>query len=604
MFSSFRQQIAIPFVLLIVLLMVGLGVYLSSFLRQIYLNNLNTQLIADAKLIGDGIENILEGGVGTEALDPLAKRWSELIDLRVTIIAPDGIVLGESNVDRSQMENHGDRPEFIAAIASGTGISTRFSRTTGYQTIYVAIPVYVHDDLVAIARVSLPLEEADESIARLQRTLFGITILATSVAVILAILIANSTTKPLRELTDAVTQLASSDLKQQSVPGRLIPSKLEELSRLTQAYNNMARQLHSQFIELENERNKVEDVLEEMTDGVIMVDSMGQIQMINPSAREMFGLPAEDAMGSTLAEGLRHHQVVELWQRCRDTSRQQTSTMEISTNKLYLQGIATPLGQSSIPGGILLIFQNLTRQRFLETVRSDFISNISHELRTPLASLKALTETLHEGALEDPPAAKRFLGRMEKEVDAITHMVTELLELSRIESGRVPMEMRPTSPDDVLYPSVDRLREQLERAGLDVSVECPGDLPLIMADQARLEQVVVNLLHNAVKFTSVEGSVTLRAEPYETDQIEGEYILFSVSDTGAGIPADDLPRIFERFYKADRARSSRGTGLGLAIARHTVEAHQGRIWAESREGQGSTFYFTIPSASQALKNEL
>jgi two-component system phosphate regulon sensor histidine kinase PhoR len=413
-------------------------------------------------------------------------------------------------------------------------------------------------------------------------------------------LIANSTTSSLRELTEAVTQLASSDLKEQPVPGRLTPSKPDELGRLTQAYNVMTRQLHHQIIELENERVKSAAVLEEMTDGVIMVDSIGRVQMINPAAGQMFNLKGDEVMGHTLAEGLRHFQVVDLWQRCRDTGSAQTATMEISTSRLYLHGIATPLDQSSIPGSILLIFQNLTQQRYLETVRSDFISNISHELRTPLASLKALTETLHEGALEDPPAAKRFLRRMENEVDALTQMVSELLELARIESGRVPLEIKPTSPEDILYPSVDRLREQAERAGLDIQVECRSDLPLIMVDQGRLEQVLVNLLHNAIKFTPAGGAVTLRAEIRDCDEGADDCILFSVEDTGVGIPDDDLPRIFERFYKADRARSSRGTGLGLAIAKHTVEAHQGRIWAKSREGYGSTFYFTIPLASQVL----
>lgn len=603
MLQTFRWRIALPYVLLIILLMVGLGVYLSTFIRDIYLDNLNAQLIANTRLIGDGIENTLSRGMDVDGLDPLAKKWSDLIGLRVTIIAPDGIVLGESNVDRNQMENHANRPEFIQAIASDQGISTRFSRTTGYQTIYVAVPVYVDGTLVAVARVSLPLEEAEESIASLHRTLLLITIMATLVAVLLAIFIANSTTSPLRELTEAVTNLASSDLKLQPTPGRLTPAYPDELGRLTQAYNVMSRQLHQQVVELENERGKNAAVLQVMTDGVMMVDSMGRVQMINSAAGEMFDLSSEEVLGRTLAECLRHYQVVDLWQRCRDTGRQQTANMEISTNRLYLHGIATALDQSPIPGSILLIFQNLTKQRFLETVRSDFISNISHELRTPLASLKALTETLYEGALEDPPAAKRFLRRMEKEVDALTQMVSELLELSRIESGRVPMEMKLSSPDAIVYPSVDRLQEQAERSGLFVEVDCPSNLPLIMVDQGRLEQVLVNLLHNAIKFTLAEGTISVRAEISDCDKQGEECVLFSVSDTGVGIPADDLPRIFERFYKTDRARSSRGTGLGLAIARHTIEAHKGKIWAESREGYGSTFFFTIPLASQALLDE-
>jgi two-component system phosphate regulon sensor histidine kinase PhoR len=255
----------------------------------------------------------------------------------------------------------------------------------------------------------------------------------------------------------------------------------------------------------------------------------------------------------------------------------------------------------------MLLFQNLTQQRFLENVRRDFISNLSHELRTPLASLKALTETLQEGALEDPPAAQRFLQRMDAEVDALSQMVSELLELARIESGRVPLQMQPLSPGDVVSNAVERLSVQAERADLEIILDCPDDLPEIFADPPRLEQVLVNLLHNAIKFTPAGGKILLTTRVadasgmpppiYPSETISRKSgVLFSVQDTGVGIPSDDLPRIFERFYKADRARSSGGTGLGLAIARHSVEAHGGRIWAESVEGQGSTFYFYIPLA--------
>ncbi|MFN3309766.1 MAG: sensor histidine kinase, partial [Anaerolineales bacterium] len=241
-------------------------------------------------------------------------------------------------------------------------------------------------------------------------------------------------------------------------------------------------------------------------------------------------------------------------------------------------------------GTVLMLLQNLTRQRYLETVRRDFISNISHELRTPLASLKALTETLQEGALDDPPAAHKFLMQIEKEVDSLSHMVSELLELSRIESGQVPLRLKPFSPHEILQKAVDRLGIQAERAGLKVVVDCDPNIPQVLADPSRLEQVVGNLFHNAIKFTPAGGQITLSAKPQNGN------ILFCVADSGIGIPAEDLPRIFERFYKTDRARASGGTGLGLAIAKHVVEAHGGYIWAESIESQGSKFFFVIPQA--------
>jgi two-component system phosphate regulon sensor histidine kinase PhoR len=254
--------------------------------------------------------------------------------------------------------------------------------------------------------------------------------------------------------------------------------------------------------------------------------------------------------------------------------------------------IVSPL-QTSGQGHCLVILQDLTRIRRLETVRRDFLSNISHELRTPLASLKALVETLQVGALDDPPAAQRFLYRADQEVDALSQMVEELLELTRIESGKVPLRLAETAVEDVILPPVERLRSQSERRNLELVIDIAPDLPPVLSDAARAQQVISNLLHNAIKFTPVGGTITVRAGLNH----KGSFVLFSVMDTGFGIPAAELPRIFERFYKADRARSSGGTGLGLAISKHLVEAHGGEIWAKSKEGKGSTFYFSLPVAT-------
>ena len=266
-----------------------------------------------------------------------------------------------------------------------------------------------------------------------------------------------------------------------------------------------------------------------------------------------------------------------------------------STRRQFLQLVVIP---DTHAGGSLLLVQDLTRVRRLETVRRDFISNISHELRTPLASLKALTETLQNGALSDLEAGPRFLSRIVTEVDALTQMTQELLDLSRIESGQVELNLASISPKKLLMSAGDRMKLQAERAGLTLHVECSDDLPNIRADQARLEQVLVNLIHNAVKFTRPGGEVILLAEA-----ADGK-VRFGVKDTGIGIPLDDVSRIFERFYRVDRSRSGSGTGLGLSIARHIVETHQGKIWVDSIEGQGSTFFFTVPQSAADFSAKL
>ncbi len=365
-----------------------------------------------------------------------------------------------------------------------------------------------------------------------------------------------------------------------------LPEDEKGLETLSNAVKYLALSEQERTSSLDSERARLAAVLEQMTDGVLIADALGRIQFANPAAEKLFETPS--AVGHTVVEVLRQHQLVQAWQRGRETGAAQEESVEMFNRRQFLQLVVLP---DKSTGGSLLLVQNLTRVRHLETVRRDFISNVSHELRTPLASLKALTETLRDGALEDPKAAHRFLNRIETEVDALTQMSSELLELTRIESGQVPLELKDVSPNKLLDSAADRMRAQIERAGLKLKVEVPTDLTGIRADVPRLEQVLVNLIHNAVKFTPPGGGVVLSAAA------DGNFVRFLVRDTGSGIPADDLERIFERFYKADHARASGGTGLGLSIARHIVEAHGGKIWAESVEGRGSNFYFTIPIAS-------
>ncbi len=360
-------------------------------------------------------------------------------------------------------------------------------------------------------------------------------------------------------------------------------NEIKELENLSSAITSILSTFNLQLSTLDSERARLATVLEQMTDGVLIADSQGIIQFANPAAGKLF--QASDPTHRSIVEVVRHHQLVEAWRRCQQTRQLQSESVELPTRHQYLQLVVIPDQHSS---GSLLLVQDLTRIRRLETVRRDFISNLSHELRTPLASLKALTETLQDGALDDPPAARRFIDQIQIEVDALTQMVTELLELSRIESGRLSLDPRPVAPYDLLDSAAKRMALQAERAGLALRVQCAGDLPKVNIDLQRLEQVLVNLIHNAVKFTRAGGEILLLAEAGI-----GE-VRFAVRDTGIGIPEEDISRIFERFYRVDKSRTGSGTGLGLSIAKHIVEAHRGKIWAESVERQGSTFYFTIP----------
>jgi len=585
MLQKFRWRIAIPYVLLILVTMTGLGLYLGYSIRQSELEDLEAQLRVEAwllsQLVGPEIARPPEPG----SLDRQVEVWADTLGSRVTLIALDGSVLADSEEDAQGMDNHLDRPEVRQAIEQGEGKSVRFSQTQGNTRIYYAVPVKQGDQILGIVRLSLPLKEVQQELTVLGRTIFFATLVAAGLAVLIAAIIAEFITRPLRNLTQAIHRASLEE------PGEImVPDSPDEVGQLARSFNALKNQLQIRSTEVETERNKLAAVLDQMADGVIIVDSRGRVMLINPAAEEIFTVSEQDAYNRSVVQVLRQHQIIDLWRECVASGISQVVYVELITKRLFLQGFATPL-ENALAGSILLVFQDVTQLRLLETVRRDFISNISHELRTPLASLKALSETLLDSALDDPQAARRFLTRMETEVDALSLMVQELVELSRIESGKVPLHLVAIHPGDLLQPPVERLRLQAERAGLQLEVDCPADLPFVLADPPRMEQVIVNLLHNAIKFTPPGGKVILTARQ------EGDTINFSVEDNGEGISLEDLPRIFERFYKADRARSGGGTGLGLAIARHLVEAHAGRIWAESVQGQGSTFTFSLPLAN-------
>ncbi len=344
---------------------------------------------------------------------------------------------------------------------------------------------------------------------------------------------------------------------------------------------------------LRAENQRFNSLLEIMGDGVLITDEAGLVRWLNPAAARLLGVTAAESYGRPFAVVARHHRIIELMATCRAQQTEQRAAVEIG-RELFLQVTITPFQEGDLQS-TLTILQDLTQVRHLQTVRRDFISNLSHELRTPLASLRAVIETLQGGALEDPPAARRFLDRAAGEIDVLTQMVEELLELSRIESGQAPFRMAATAVSDLLPDPLDRLLPQAQRKGVTLRLEIKPGLPSVLADRERVQRVVTNLVHNAIKFTPPGGRITVSA--YVKKKRPGELII-AVKDTGRGIPAQDLPRIFERFYKSDRARTrdGSGTGLGLAISRHIVQAHNGRIWVKSREGKGSTFFFTLPVA--------
>ena len=581
MFRSIQWRITISFILIILVSMCVLGFYLVDFVRDTQISNLRSQLESEARLVAQAsLPDFL--APEKDALDTLAKTTGEQINSRVTIIASDGTVLGDSEHDPMTMENHATRPEVIEALAEGVGVSTRYSITLGQQMLYVAVPITSQGTVIGISRVALPLIEVQNDINRLILIVAISMVITTLIAILVAVFVARATTQPIRQLTQAARRIASGELEQ-----KIPVLTIDESGQLAKAFNEMSSSLKSLVAEISDEKSKLATILSNMADGVIMTDNEGRVLLTNRAAERMFDFEEKKVIGEHLIEAVRDYEIDRALKSCLETYKEYTAQLEFGPGKRFLRVIAVLLMADGLTGALLL-FQDLTELKSLQTMRRELVGNISHELRTPLAGIKAIVETLQDGAISDKRAAGDFLARVDNELDRMMQMVTELTELSRIESGRGDLKPETINLNSLVEEVIARFKPQAERKAVSLSAELFANLPLIRADKDRIYQAITNLVHNAIKFTHSGGCVVISTEVSENS------VLVKVSDTGVGISREDLPRIFERFYKSDKARSGEGAGLGLAIAKHVVQAHGGNIWVESEEGKGSTFFFKLP----------
>lgn len=583
---SYVQKTAIPYLILLALSLISIAVSTSIFFDRFVLSNLEKELISESTLAAESLAN----NPFLAEIDTESDHLAEITGNRVTIILADGKVIGESDRSAMGMENHLLRPEVQAAINGKSEPFIRLSLTMHQRYIYVAAPIYNDQTLMGVVRMARSLENYDATIAKFRVVLIITASISLMIALVFMFLQTSRRFNPLRKISEAIFTSSEGELKTIAST-----SRKDEIGMLITSHNTQVERINLQIQNLRNERTKLSAILFNMTDGVILVNAQGFVTMINPSAQRLFQTNFEADKGNTLIEVVRQHQIVDLWQLTLQTGKTQNITIQTSMEKDNVQVIGSLLGPI-LPGEVLLLFQDLTLLRKLETVRKDFISNISHEIRTPLASLKALTETLQNGAINDPKVSNRFLSQMDEEIDNLTQIVTEILELSKIESGKVPLDKSLYSVNEIVSRPVERMRMQAERAGILLDFALAEDLPQIEVDKVRIQQVFVNLIHNAIKFTSPGGSIKVNAS------MKDQAIHFSIADTGIGIPPADLKRIFERFYKTDPSRSSSGTGLGLSISKHIVEAHGGELWVESTLGLGSTFTFSIPINANIIKN--
>lgn len=578
--NSLQFRLALPYVILTVLVVGGLAIFVGARIEDISLDGLSASLEDQALIVADDVQRQVAAGAGPSQIEALVDQLGQRIEARITVIAADGTVLGDTEADPGTMEPHGSRPEVIAARAGGVGRAIRHSSTLDQEFLYVAVAL--PDGRGDIVRLARPLTDVTAAVDRAQSVILGVALAAALLAVVIAWYLAGRLARPLAHLRRQAAAVAAGDLS-----AHVDPSETRELGDVGRAFNTMIRAVRRSQTALERQRMRFEAILGELNDGVVLTDEQGTVLRLNGAAATLFGIDERAGAGKPFIQVCRDHELAVMLATALAGEHRQPAAVEHGLNRRTLLTSAQRIEGADERLG-LVVLRDISDLRRLEGVRRDFVANVSHELRTPLASIRALVETLDAGAIDDKAVADDFLHRIIGEVDRLTALVEDLLDLARLEADRAPLQRARADPIALIDRVVERLRPQIARARLRVRVEVPRDLPPVGMDSARIEQVLVNLMHNAIKFTPADGAITLSA------RIRRRQLVISVTDTGVGVAEDELPRLFERFYKSDKARRSGGTGLGLAIAKHIVQAHGGRIWVESRPGQGSTFSFSLP----------
>lgn len=576
-------------------LAITLGVLLVSTLllnevtRSFLIEQVETHLFRESQLLLEvlGDHSLTEPN---EALNRTLAALTETGDLRITVIKANGDVVADSQGETAAMENHAGRPEVAAALEGEPGRAVRVSSTLGVEMLYLAFPVETAEGPV-IVRTALATTAVEQSLEQIRRVLFRLSIGTLAAAALFSLLFSRHVVGPLKEMTSFARRIAQGQFDPPiKVPGG------SELGELATAFNTMAKRLEQSLSEVSEQRAYLQAVVGSMAEGVIAVDPNGQLILVNPAAEQMLGLVSEEVIGHPVADVLGLQSLVLALEDTLRTEKGHLVELELDqpTRRIVRAHTAALKGSGRYVGGALGLIYDITELRHLERVRTDFVANVSHELRTPLTSIHGFTETLLDGADEDPETRRRFLQIINRETERVTAIINDLLDLSRLESDKLDVNWSVLPLRRLIEETLPLVADIAEQKQISLHVDVDPKIR-VWADEALLRQVFINLLDNAVKYTPDSGGrVTVDA------QVRNGVVLVNLTDTGIGIPPADLPRIFERFYRVDRARSRQlgGTGLGLSIVRHIVERLGGSIHAESEPGKGTRMIFTLRYAPE------
>lgn len=577
------------YVVLLLAVLVSMHLYVAYRVHENYISLERTRLLTAARVLARLVPDSQPAAV--------LQAWAETLGtetgLRITLIDGFGKVLADNQGNPATMDNHANRPEVIEAQATGIGSSVRLSRTLGKSELYVAHRLAEKQRGLLMLRLALPLQEISQEFSNAQQGLFLISLFLFALALGLGYLFTRSLTNRIENI-----QKFSENVAEGNLDARVREVATDELGRLAGSLNTTANALQRTIRELRDEKNRVAAILEGMRAGVLATDAEGRVTLMNPLLARILQADLQTSLGRKAIEIVNNADLKRIFDRALQERKEMTATVEMMlTTTRSFDVVAVPLREAGpASGGVVAVLHDITRLKELENIRRDFVANVSHELRTPLTSIRGFAETLLEGALDDRKNNRRFVEIIKAHAIRLSDLTMDLLTLATLESESFQLNYEPVDLVDIISEVIEGIRPIAARKRQQIRVDVPDGLPLLQADRGRLRQVLINLLDNAVKFTPDEGIISLAAWQ---NQEQGVFFVH-VRDSGIGIPSSDLPRIFERFYRVDKARSREqgGTGLGLAIVKHIVEAHHGAVSVKSTLGQGSDFCFTLPLKAQ------
>lgn len=577
-------RISLTFFLLFLGVLIAVAFFLVNLLKETYADMTRNQLLENAQLIMKAID-ITELYEDPELLQEKFSHFAHPIQPRFTMIDENGRVLADSEDDPKQMDNHRDRPEVKAILDEGKprGESIRYSETLGFNMMYITVPLYQGNERIGIVRTAIALNEIDEAVKQLWMHFAAIIGAMLIVLLAAGMWIAKGITRPIEKIVDVARSLTNKDYDR-----RAEVQASGEIGQLSNAINALASSLQMQMKEIQEHQQQLTSILANMVSGVMLVNHTGTIELMNNAMEKLLHQAKDDLIGASYQQLAEHFQLSEKIRRCMET--EQYIHEEITVHERIFDAHFAPfISEEGHLRGIIVVFHDITEIRRLEKMRSEFVANVSHELKTPITSVKGFAETLLEGAADDPELRQSFLKIIYEESNRLHRLINDILHLSKIEQHLIDLEIEDVDVTNVIYDTVETLQEELTQKNIAISL--PGQKQVVIeGEKDRIRQIVVNLVSNAIAYTPQHGKISVNL--FEHD----EQIDLIVSDTGIGIPKKDLPRIFERFYRVDKARTrhSGGTGLGLAIVKHLVESHHGHIQVDSIENVGTTFIVTLP----------